>query len=294
VDTRPRDGTAGGGQQGVAVSDDSGSLGAFRYLLLDVSPTETNSPFGNTFYSEIDVVDAAGPALTSGVVPVKALLRRFETPDQKYAFVVDETEAPDLAAWVEAELEPVVLTWYPRLAALLASDGYQPPAAIALRFRTDMGGTPASAGGGGVNLNAAWFRKELKREALGSVVHELVHVVQGYGRAAAAQPRSAPVPGWVVEGIADYVRWFLYEPQSRGAEITRRNLEGATYDGSYRISANFLDWAVSTHDKELVRKLNAAAREGRYAEPLWKAWTGKSVQELGEEWKRFHAARLGG
>jgi hypothetical protein len=38
--------------------------------------------------------------------------------------------------------------------------------------------------------------------------------------------------------------------------------------------------------------LNAAAREGKYAEQLWKDWTGKTVQELGEEWRQEHETRL--
>jgi hypothetical protein len=31
-------------------------------------------------------------------------------------------------------------------------------------------------------------------------------------------PTYKRTPGWVVEGIPDYIRWFLYEPQSHGAD----------------------------------------------------------------------------
>jgi hypothetical protein len=55
VDTRPKEG-APGGQYGVSITDSSGALGKFRYLLFDVVPTETEDPWGNTFFSEIDVV----------------------------------------------------------------------------------------------------------------------------------------------------------------------------------------------------------------------------------------------
>jgi hypothetical protein len=160
------------------------------------------------------------------------------------------------------------------------------------RFREEMGGTPASAAGGGVNLNASWFRRELHREATGAVVHELVHVVQSYGAAGKRCANPSPTPGWVIEGIADYVRWFLYEPQSRGAEITKANIGRAKYDSSYRISANFLDWVSRTYAADLVKKLNAAAREGRYSESLWQDWTGKSLQALGEEWLSAQRQRL--
>ena len=125
----------------------------------------------------------------------------------------------------------------------------------------------------------------MKGEAKGAVVHELVHVVQSYGRARRTNRNARRTPGWVVEGIADYIRWFLYEPQTHGADITARNISRARYDGNYRISANFINWVAETHDKNIVGKLNAAAREGRYSEDLWKEYTGSNLQELNDAWK---------
>jgi hypothetical protein len=55
VDTRTQEGD-GGGQYGVSITDKTGSLGRYRYLLFDVYETESDDPWGNTFYSEIDVV----------------------------------------------------------------------------------------------------------------------------------------------------------------------------------------------------------------------------------------------
>jgi hypothetical protein len=55
VDTRPKEGD-GGGQYGVSIADTNGSLGRYRYLLFDVYETESDDPWGQTFYSEIDVV----------------------------------------------------------------------------------------------------------------------------------------------------------------------------------------------------------------------------------------------
>lgn len=288
VDTRPKEGD-GAGQHGVTISDSAGLIGQFRYLLFDIARTEDRDNFGNTFYSEIDVIDANAPAPTS--IVQKPIVKTFEAEDGKFKFIVDATDAPDLVEWTEKKLKPVVIEWYPKVVGLLPSEGYQAPTTVTFRFRSDMRGTPASAAGAGVNLNTPWFRRELEGEACGAVVHELVHVVQNYwGRR--GQPRAQTTPGWIVEGIADYVRWFLYEPQSRGAEITKGNFAKANYDSSYRITANFLNWVTQTCDKEFVRKLNAAAREGRYDESLWKDWTGKTVEELGGEWKQFHEQRL--
>jgi hypothetical protein len=116
--------------------------------------------------------------------------------------------------------------------------------------------------------------------------------VQQYGRARRNNPNAPRVPGWLVEGIADDIRWFKYEPQSKGAEITARNISRARYDANYRITANFLDWVSEKYDHEIVRKLNGAARDGVYAESLWKDYTGKSVQELGDEWKKSLEEKL--
>ena len=56
VDTRSSDESKDVGQFGVSVADASGSIGKFRYLLFDCYVTEVADDFGNTFYSEIDVV----------------------------------------------------------------------------------------------------------------------------------------------------------------------------------------------------------------------------------------------
>ena len=55
VDTRTQFGE-NGGQYGVSISGAAGSLGKYRYLLFSVFQTEVDDEFGNTFYSEIDVI----------------------------------------------------------------------------------------------------------------------------------------------------------------------------------------------------------------------------------------------
>src|SRR5512133_2240730 len=56
VDTRS-DKSEPGGQYGASIQDTAGALGNYRYLLFDIRPTKEGDPFGNTFYSEIDVID---------------------------------------------------------------------------------------------------------------------------------------------------------------------------------------------------------------------------------------------
>jgi hypothetical protein len=286
IDARPQESEIGG-QYGVSIWDSSGALGEYRYLLFDISRTEAADPFGNTFYSEIDVVDPNTPAIAAvpAIQPPGEVRREtVETEGGTYQITIDTTETPDLTEWTHKELGPVVRQWYPKLVKLLPSEGYEPPARVSITFSANMQGV-AATGGTRVRCAASWFRQNLQGEAKGAVVHELAHVVQNYGRARRTDPNATRTPGWLVEGICDYIRWFLYEPETRGAEITSRNISRARYDGNYRISGNFLNWVTETHDKDIVRKLNAAAREGKYSEDLWKTATGYTVQELGEQWK---------
>ena len=56
VDTRPASGFVGG-RYAVSISDSSGSLGTYRYLLFCMQPASKLDGMGHTFYSEIDVVE---------------------------------------------------------------------------------------------------------------------------------------------------------------------------------------------------------------------------------------------
>ena len=279
VDTRPKEGEPGG-QYGVSITDSGGKLSSARYLLFDISQTEDADPFGNTFYSEIDILDRevsetaeAPPQITDS----------YEIEGTPYRFTIETTEAPDLTEWARRDLTPVMKEWYPKIVAMLPSEGFEAPRNFSINFTNSYRGVAATSGNRIVG-SPSWYRQNLKGEAIGSLVHELVHVVQQYRRArgeGAVRP-----PGWLVEGIPDYIRWFLYEPQTHGADIKPANADRAKYDGSYRVSGNFLNWVVGKYDKELIKELNAAMREGRFDPEIWTRRTGKPVEELAEEWKK--------
>ncbi|HTD66472.1 MAG TPA: hypothetical protein VK846_08095, partial [Candidatus Limnocylindria bacterium] len=142
IDTRPREGDAGG-QYGASVSDSSGVLGKYRYLIFDIRRTEDADGFGNTFYSEIDVLDRDAPKIAEAVT-IQRVEKMFEAEGGKYRFTFDTTVAPDLTEWAYKELSPVVLEWYPKLIAMLPSEGFAAPTNVTILFRDNMGGTPAS------------------------------------------------------------------------------------------------------------------------------------------------------
>lgn len=245
-------------------------------------PASDDEPSANCF-SEIDVDDGTPHEVPNPVTP-EPRVEIVTTEGGDYQISIDTTQTPDLTTWVHDQLAPVVREWYPKIIALLASDGYEAPRKFVIRFDAEMRGVAATSGTD-VHCAADWMRQNLAGEAKGAIVHELVHVVQQYNRGGRRNRRTAQTPGWLVEGIADYVRWFLYEPESRGAEISGRNVSRARYDASYRVSANFINWVTQKYDPQVVTKLNAAAREGRYQDDLWKEYTGRTLQELGDEWK---------
>ena len=293
VDTRPQGGTPGG-QYAVSVSDSEGVLGEYRYLLFDIHRTEDADSFGNTFYSEIDVVDRDAPlAVEAPAVAVAAAGKKTITAGEgRYRINLDTSEVPDLTEVVDQRLVPVVQEWYPKLVELLPSAGFTAPTNFSIVFKRDMAGV-ADTSGTRIRVAAKWFRENLQGESIGSVVHEMVHVVQQYGGRRRDNPEATRVPGWLTEGLTDYIRWYQYEPQSHGAEITRRSLARARYDGSYRVTANFLNWVSEKYDRSFVPKLNAIIREGNYNEQTWTKLTGHTLPELGASWKQSLAQKLG-
>jgi hypothetical protein len=184
-------------------------------------------------------------------------------------FTVDVSDAPDMKEWAEKAAR-VCERQYPMINDELKSDGYKPPTQVTMTLKKDYRGV-AATGGSRITGSAKFFHDH--PDDIGAMVHETVHVVQRY--------RTRNNPGWLVEGVADYIRFFKYEP----GKIGRINPDRARYDGSYRVTAAFLNYVSEKYDKDLVRKLNAAMRQGEYKDDLWKELTKKTAKELDEEWR---------
>jgi hypothetical protein len=277
VDTRPES-DDGGGQYGVSIANTGGTLGKYRYLLFDVAPTERDDDFGNTFYSEIDVVNARAALSTNSPADGPKDFT-IKTTDGQCTITINTTKAPQLKGWAETKLAPVLAEWYPKISTMLASDGYVPPDHFKLTLKP-MGGVAYTAGKN-VAANSDWLETEIQGEAIGSLVHEEVHVVQQF---------NGDNPSWLVEGSADYIRWFKYDADKHGADMVWFRKHGKNfspkYNDSYRITANFLNWVSEKYDKDIVGQLNAAMREGKYDDGLWKQFTGHTLQDLGAAWKQ--------
>ena len=268
-----------GGQYGVGISNPGGDLGKYRYLLFDISPTERRDPFGHTFYSRIDVIDASA-AEVKPEPPAVSSKFDVKTADGKCTITINPDLAPALKDWSKDKLAPVLAEWYPKIVAMLPGEGFTAPAKFKVTLKPVNG--VAFTMGQLVIANSNWLQSNIDGEAVGSLVHEMVHVVQQINNYGGISPI------WLVEGTADYIRWFKYEPQSHGADIVwmrKQKNFNPRYDASYRISANFLDWVTQKYDKDIVPQVNDAMRQGKYNDDLWKQYTGKTLQDLGAEWK---------
>lgn len=184
-------------------------------------------------------------------------------------FVVDVTDAPELKEWAESTAKACILA-YPMICEELKSEGYTPARLISMTMKSSYKGV-AMAGGTRITGSVKYFKD--RPNDVGAMVHETTHVVQRY--------RGRGNPSWLVEGLADYVRFFKYEP----GKIGKIDAEKAKYDASYRTSAAFLAYVVDKYSKTLINDLNKAMREGKYNEEIFKEKTGKPLKELGEEWK---------
>lgn len=186
---------------------------------------------------------------------------------------LDTSDAPEAAAWAK-KAKALLETWHPKMVALLETEGFKPSDRVKVVFSKakKKGGWIAYASGTTITISAAYIEKNPRD--LGMVIHEHAHVLQQY---------PAGSPGWLTEGIADYVRYMHYEPQRRVPVDTKR----AKYTDGYGTSAKFLAWVERTHDRAIIRKLNEVLRKGSYKDEFFKTHTKKSLDAL---WADFLVA----
>ncbi len=189
---------------------------------------------------------------------------------------IDVSDFPEGKAWAE-KAQKVVTEWYPLVWRMLGTEGRKPLKTIHLVFKRTLS-APAYAAGDTLSVSGEWITRT--PNDFGMMVHELTHLVQGYNG-----PEERP--GWLVEGIADYVRWWRYEPES---PRTRIDPAKASYRDAYRTTAGFLAYLTAKYDRGLVPRLDAALRRGTYSPDLFKTATGG--KDLDTLWAEF--LRTGG
>jgi len=107
------------------------------------------------------------------------------------------------------------------------------------------------------------------------VTHEAMHVAQDY---------KGEGPGWITEGIADYVR-YKYGVDNAGAKWRLPVFTTSqAYTDGYRVTARFFVWMEKEVSPGIVDKIDALMRSGKYEPTAWKKLTGRTIDEL---WRKY-------
>lgn len=178
-------------------------------------------------------------------------------------FKIDVSQAPESREWAE-KAKALCEEWWPKVAEALASEGWKAPKEVLLHFDPTYPGVAATSGAK-IRISTEWIKK--RPDDFGMVIHEMTHVVQAY-------PRGGP--GWVTEGVADWIRYVFYEKRP----LIPKGKRKGSYKDAYWTAASFLGWVADQHDPKLISKLNASMRSGKWSDGIWKELTGKELDAL--------------
>jgi hypothetical protein len=126
--------------------------------------------------------------------------------------------------------------------------------------------------GNHITINADWLRKH--PDDFGMIIHELSHVVQRY-------PKYDPA--WLIEALADYCRFWVYEPKESRPHIDPQH---TNIRDSYQRGAAFMAWLAAQYGDELIRDISTGLRKGYYSEDMFKKITGQSLESLHKRYRQ--------
>lgn len=134
----------------------------------------------------------------------------------------------------------------------------------------------AYAHNGRVTVSSKWLHK--KPSDLDLMTHEIMHIVQAY-------PNGSG-PGWLTEGIADFVRFKYGINNSKAGWSLPEFSSTQNYSNSYRITARFLVWIGQNYDEKIVYKLDKRLRSNTYSPEIWKEYTGYGINQLWDKYSQ--------
>jgi hypothetical protein len=213
------------------------------------------------------------PALAAFGVPMTTASAAESRIVARGDYVLDFRDPDGAASDVFAErMIEQFFRIYPRLVA-----DFNPEASLRVIFviQDDDKGV-ASADNGTVTYHMGWFRKN--PADIDVVTHELMHVVQAY---------QGKAPGWLTEGIADYVRDVYGTANAETGWALRPPVPGSNYTDGYTTTAAFLQWLETAKAPGIVKLLDRQARAGVYGEASWLAAGGAPVEAL---WEAYQSA----
>ena len=184
--------------------------------------------------------------------------------------VVDVSDAPEMKEWAEKSAR-ICEREYPLICEDLKSDGWTPRRVIEMRLKSNYRGVAAT--------------ERRPHHGVREVFQVAPRRFRGDG------PRDRPHDSRPTAAATTPAGWSKASRTTSASSSTSRARRGRVdpershYDGSYRVTATFLNYVAEKYDKELVRKLNVHMREGNYSDGLFKDLTGKTLKELDDEWR---------
>jgi hypothetical protein len=185
----------------------------------------------------------------------------------KVKIAIDEQKVLDIHAW-SLKAKKLAEDWFPKIQKILGATNKDPKVTLSFERYDGIAGTA----GDHIAFNVGWIEKH--PDDYGMVIHELVHVVEAY-------PKYDP--SWLIEGFADYIRYFVFEPERHVVKVDPKR---ANYKNGYGDAAAFVDY-LEKKNPGFIKKAHQAMRDGSYKDANWIDWTGKSVDD---NWKDFIAS----
>ncbi len=220
---------------------------------------------------------ALGLATTAPAQSRHAFVARDSLTQKGYTLVFISKD-PAFAAATKRKMVDAFFAVYPKEA-----QRFNPKTRKKVTFVIDPAYTGvAETDNGRATYNPKWLKDH--PEDVDVVTHEVMHVVQAY-------PENA-CPGWLTEGIADYVRYAYGVNNVKGNWTLPAYKAGQNYTNSYRITARFLVWLEKNVRGTLVNELDQAARAGTYSPAIWRQKTGKNLDELWASYAAHPAVQL--
>ncbi|HEX3313808.1 MAG TPA: basic secretory protein-like protein [Gemmataceae bacterium] len=201
-------------------------------------------------------------------VEKKAEPEKKTTPEKKAAAF-----SVTIAGEVDAKLRPVAgqlvtefYECYPRLVERFENPKRPAPHDIKITFAHIR--VPAYCTGPEIKVDIDWLHKH--PDDIGMITHELTHSVQGY---------RGGVPGWFVEGMADYTRLAFGPKEQPNWALPRRFSDKQSYKDSYRVTGRFFQWLEAKHPG-VLDKMHRKAQDREFDLGDFRKLTGSTIDEL--------------
>jgi len=230
------------------------------------------------FYISLFLFAGRGQAQArSAIVPPEPIgrvqaIEKPETFRRKGYTLIFESNDGQLDPAVKKRMIDTFFDVYPRLA-----ETFNPKTLREVHFMVDTAYKGVAATSNGKVVFAAhWL--QTRPEDIDVVTHEVMHIVQDYGRSVG--------PGWLTEGIADYVR-YRFGVDNAGAKWALPAYKAEqSYKNSYRITARFFVWIESKVKEGVIVTVDKSLRDHSYTPAIWEKLTGKDLDAL---WQAYSA-----